>query len=387
MPRHSVRVSGRRRFGWLVATTASVLLAAASMLGATPAGAAQSGTPAGVAQTAAATRAPVFAYYYLWWSRSHWVDMLGPNYPTNANPLPLPATLDPSGCGPSSRYTGNHLTDVPARLYSQDDVGFLEADVRQAAAAGLTGFIVNWAGAGRATQTVADSVYSRRLATMVAAVHKVNAEGIPFKLWLSYKASARLLPTASILGDLSYFVATYGGDSAFDHSASTKPTVIWQGSRKYPVSVLQAVSSRYRGALRLIGDETTWSSSRAPYLDGDAYYWSSQDPWTNPQSFPQLGKLAAAVRAGQRNPDGSAKVWVAPAAPGYDSKLAGGSACVPRRGGDTLRRLFQGNAATAPNAWGVISWNEIAEGTYLDPMTRYGAADLNALTGVIAGGS
>ena len=94
MPRRSVRVSGRRRFGCLVATTASVLLAAASMLGATPAGAAQSGTPAGVAQTAAATRAPVFAYYYLWWSRSHWVDMLGPNYPTNAVPLPLPATLD-----------------------------------------------------------------------------------------------------------------------------------------------------------------------------------------------------------------------------------------------------------------------------------------------------
>jgi hypothetical protein len=366
---------------------ACILLAAACMLGATPAGAAPSGTSGGAAQIAAATRAPVFAYYYLWWSRAHWMDMLGPNYPTNATPLPLPATLDASGCGPSSRYPGNHLTDVPTRLYSQDDAGFLEADVRQAAAAGLTGFIVNWAGAGRANQTVADSVYSRRLATMVAAVHKVNAEGVPFKLWLSYKASARLLPTTSILGDLSYFLSTYGNDPAFDHSTSTKPTVIWQGSRKYSVSVLQAVSSRYRGAVRLIGDETTWSSSRAPYLDGDAYYWSSQNPWTNPQSFPQLAKLAAAVRASQRNPDGSAKVWVAPAAPGYNSKLAGGSTCVPRRGGDTLRRLFQGNAATAPNAWGVISWNEIAEGTYLDPMTRYGAADLNALKGVIAGGA
>jgi hypothetical protein len=31
----------------------------------------------------------------------------------------------------------------------------------------------------------------------------------------------------------------------------------------------------------------------------------------------------------------------------------------------------------------VISWNEIAEGTYIDPMTRYGTQDLQALSGVI----
>src|SRR6478609_11065545 len=148
MPKHSVRVSGRRRFACVVATMACVLLAAACMLGATPAGAAPSGTPGGAAQTAAATRAPVFAYYYLWWSRAHWMDMLGPNYPVAAKPLPLPATLDANGCNPTSRYPGNRLTDVPTALYSQDDPGFIEADVRQAAAAGLTGFAVNWSGTG-----------------------------------------------------------------------------------------------------------------------------------------------------------------------------------------------------------------------------------------------
>jgi hypothetical protein len=26
-----------------------------------------------------------------------------------------------------------------------------------------------------------------------------------------------------------------------------------------------------------------------------------------------------------------------------------------------------GNNATSPNAWAVIGWNEITEGTYLDP--------------------
>jgi hypothetical protein len=312
--------------------------------------------------------------------------MLGANYPRTASPLPLPATLDASGCNPVSRYAGNTLTDVPQRIYSQDDRGFIEADVRQAAAAGLTGFAVNWAGSGAAAQTVTSTPYSRRLQTLVDAVHKVNSEGIPFKLWLSYKASATVLTQSYIDNDLSYFFARYANDPAFDRVKSPKPTIIWQGSRKYSVSVLQAIGSKYRAKGRILGDETTWSSTRAPYLDGNAYYWSSQNPYRNPQSFSQLASLANSVRASGANPDGTAKVWVAPFTPGYDKQLAGGSSCVPRRGGETLKTLFNGNAATKPDAFGLISWNEITEGSYVDPMTRYGMQDLNVVRTLIAGG-
>ena len=165
---------------------------------------------------------------------------------------------------------------------------------------------------------------------------------------------------------------------------SAKPTVIWQGSRKYSAARLQHESATFRSKLRLLGDESSWSSSRAPYLDGDAYYWSSQDPWANPQSFGQLATLANAVRASVKNLDGSRKVWVAPFAPGFDKQLAGGSACVPRRGGQTIRALFSGNATTHPDDFGLISWNEITEGSYVDPMTRYGSQDLNALKPLIS---
>jgi hypothetical protein len=339
-----------------------------------------------VARASTATTPRVFAYYYLWWSLNHWTSALGPNYPYQASPLPLPARLDAAGCNPTSNYSGNTLTDVPKKLYSQDDAGFIEADVRQAAAAGLTGFAVNWAGTGSATQTVTGNPYSRRLQMMVDAVHTVNAQGIPFKLWLSYKASAVVLTQSYISNDLAYFYSKYGNDPAFDRVQSAKPTVIWQGSRKYSLSVLQAVSSQYRAKFRVLGDETTWSTSRAPYLDGDAYYWSSQNPYANPQSFSQLSTLANAVRASGRNLDGSTKVWVAPFAPGYDKQLAGGSSCVPRKGGQTVKALFDGNAATHPDDWGLISWNEISEGSYIDPMTRYGATDLNVLSSVIKNG-
>ena len=350
---------------------------------------APTGSAAPTAASSSATVAPprVFAYYYLWWSASHWKSSLGSSYPFSASPLPLPATLDANGCNPKSKYPGNILTDVPQKLYGQDDPGFIEADVRQAAAAGLTGFMVNWAGTGSATQTVTSNPYSHRLQLMVDAVHKVNAEGIPFKLWLSYKASATVLPQSQIDADLGYFLSKYGNDPAFERVQSPKPTIIWQGSRKYPISALQAISTKYRPRLRILGDETTWSPSRAPYLDGDAYYWSSQSPYSNPQSFQQLASLAASVRASGTNPDGSRKVWVAPFTPGYDKQLAGGSSCVPRYGGRTLKTLFDGNAATHPDDFGLISWNEITEGSYIDPMTRYGSQDLTMLQSIIANGS
>ncbi|MDQ1749807.1 MAG: hypothetical protein QOE71_863 [Pseudonocardiales bacterium] len=343
--------------------------------------------PAAKPAASAGNSAPrVFAYYYLWWSADHWRSALGAKYPVNASPLPLPATVDGTGCNPSSRYAGNTLTDVPQKLYSQDDPGSIEADVRQAAAAGLAGFAVNWAGTGQAGQSVTSNPYSKRLQLMVDAVHKVNSEGIPFKLWLSYKASAKVLPQSAILNDLSYFKAKYGNDPAFDRVRSGRPTVIWQGSRKYSVSVLQAVGGQFRSKFRILGDETSWSTSRAPYLDGNAYYWSSQDPYKNPQSFQQLAALASSVRASGSNPDGSAKAWVAPITPGYDKQLSGGSSCVPRKGGQTVKKLFDGNAATHPDDFGLISWNEISEGSYIDPMTRFGATDLNMLASVIKNG-
>ena len=214
----------------------------------------------------------------------------------------MPATLDATGCNPTSNFTGNSLTDVPQQIHGQDDPGFIETEVREAAAAGLAGFAVNWAGTGSTTQTVTSNPYSKRLQILVDAVHKVNAEGIPFKLWLSYKSSASILSQSQIDADLGYFLSHYGNDPAFDRLRSNKVTIIWQGSRKYPISVLQAITPKYRSQARILGDETTWSADRGAYLDGNAYYWSSQDPYHNPQSFQQISALAAAVRGSGTQP-------------------------------------------------------------------------------------
>ncbi|HET9655798.1 MAG TPA: hypothetical protein VFP72_10625 [Kineosporiaceae bacterium] len=344
------------------------------------------GSPAPGSGSSVSGRPRVFAYYYLWWSRAHWQDSLGSQYPYAASPLPLPARLDQDGCNPAQLYPGVTVTDVPNRLYGQDDPGVIEQDVRAAAGAGLAGFAVNWIGTGAQAQTLDDNQYTPRLQAMVDAVHAVNRSGTPFSLWLSYKASAKVLPVDQIINDLTWFQHTYGSDPAFDRTQSPRITVIWNGSRKYPVSALQAVSSALRGKLRIIGDETQWSADRAPYLDGDAYYWSSQNPYRNPRSFQQLADLARSVRASTGNPDGSAKTFVAPLIPGYNKQLIGGSGCVPRRNGQTLRTVFDGNlAATHPDAWALISWNEITEGTYVTPMQRFGTQDLDMLRSIVSG--
>jgi len=321
--------------------------------------------------------APVFAFYYLWWSTHHWHDKLGPAYPYGADPLPLPATLPASGCPPTSTYPGNQLTDVPTQLWSQDDPGQIAADEQQAASAGLTGFAVNWVGG---------PTYDARLATAFRAADALQARGVPFSLVLSYKSSAKVLPLSTIEADLTYYRDHYASNPA-QYELNGEPVVILQGSHKYDDATLAALDAAFGGSFRIIGDETpsSYTPERGASMYGVSYYWSTQDPYENPDSFAQLDQFANAVRATPPNPDGSPKLWWAPFTPGYDGVLLGGSTCIPRADGNTMRTLFDGNAATRPDAWTLISWNEIAEGTYVEPMQRYGDQYLNVLKQILSG--
>ena len=327
--------------------------------------------PSATTSLSAPSSAPVFAFYYLWWSSNHWHDKLGPEYPYAADPLPLPASLPDDGCPPRSLYAGNQLTDVPAHLWSQDDLGQIEADEREAASAGLTGFAVNWVGG---------ATYDGRLAEAFRAANELRAEGVPFNLVLSYRSSATVLPLSTILADLAYYRDTYSLDAA-QYRLNGQPVVILQGSHKYDDATLGAIDAAFGDTFRIIGDETpsTYTPERGANMYGVSYYWSTQDPYGNPESFGQLAEFASAVRATAPNPDGSRKVWWAPFTPGYNGVLLGGTTCIPREGGDTMRTLFKGNDAADPDGWTLNSWNEYAEGTYIDPMQRSSYRYLNVL--------
>jgi hypothetical protein len=80
------------------------------------------------------------------------------------------------------------------------------------------------------------------------------------------------------------------------------------------------------------------------------------------------------------------KRWYAPLNPGYNSQLLDGGTCIPRRNGETLRTLWNGNSNSNPDGWGFISWNEIAENTHIKPMQKWGNTYLNVLSSLIGSG-
>lgn len=327
-------------------------------------------TPAPVPQLA-----PIRAYYYLWWSAQHWTDKLGPTYPYAASPWPLPATADADGCNPVSLYSGNQLLDVPPTLLDQDASGVIEADILLARSAGLTGFLLNWGGNGSATQQISDVTYTRRLNEAFAASNRVG--GVSH--WISYKASSMPSP-AFIIGDLTFLANAFAGQPSWEHRDG-KPVLVLTGSRNYGDADLATITGAVRDRFYLVGDESyqTLTPARLAMFDALTYYWSTQDPWGNPASFTRIAEMGAMVHA-------AGKPWIAPFAAGYDSILLGGSTCVPRRGGETMRALFHGNAVSAPDGWALISWNEIAENSHIQPLTRWGDAYLRVV-GDLARGS
>jgi hypothetical protein len=328
---------------------------------------------------------PIFAIYYMWWDRQHWLSRLGPAYPVAAG-WPLPATVSGDGCGTVNKFAANKETDIsPGLRYDQSDPATIDNDVRLAAKAGLDGFVVNWIGTGRPDQTVTSSDYNQRLKYMFDAVHRLDAAGGHFSIMLNYQSSAKKLQVAQFVADLGYFSRTYGNDPVLDHRFSKRVEVVMAGTWKYTDAQVAQISQALRPSFYLIGDEkpSTWDAARETYLDGTSYYWSSQNPAKNPSSFATLEQFAATVRS-HPNPDGTPKTWLAPFTPGYNAMLLyGTSTCVPRDNGQTMRTLFEGNARSRPDGWTLISWNEISEGSYVVPLSRYGTAyvdDLAAIT-------
>src|SRR5512138_3350956 len=241
----------------------------------------------------AASDKPVYAYYYLWWSDQHWEDKLGPNYPYKASPLPLPARTDANGCSAVSKYKGNELLDVPTSLISQDDPGAIEEDIRIAKQAGLAGFWLNWSGDGTTSQTRTSVTYTRRLSEAFAASVRVGG----FRNWVSYKVASTPSTTA-IINDLNFLYKEFQNEAGWER-IDGKPVVTFTGSRKYSDADVLKISNAVRDRIFLVGDETrsTLTSTRIAMFDAITYYWSSQDPWGNPQSFTQIKDMGDKVHA------------------------------------------------------------------------------------------
>lgn len=269
---------------------------------------------------------PVYAYFYQWYTEGSW------NRAKQDFPL--------------------------AGRYDSSDVQVLRAQVRQARAAGIEGFLTSW----KSTVTL-----NRRLALLTAV-----AEQEQLDLGIVYEAldfSRRPLPISVVKADLLHLAATWKVTSRF----FSRPVVIWTGTDDFSVSDVAAVHAALAGRVLLLAaaKQVAGYERVADVVDGEAYYWSSADPRSAATAV-KLKAMAKAVHAHHGT-------WLAPAAPGFDGRTLGHTRVVERQSGGTLRQSLDNAFGSNPDAVGVISWNEWSENTYIEPGERYGRQDLDVL--------
>jgi len=281
------------------------------------------GTEAGVPP-----RPLVLAYYYIWYTPSSW---------------------------------NRAKSDLPTLgAYDSGNRAVIAQHMAWAKQAGIDGLIVSWKHQDR---------LDGPLQTVVQEAEKAG-----LKLVLLYQGldfNRRPLDDATVASDIKWFLDTYGTSPVFD--VFGRPAVVWSGTWGYTDAQIKRVRGLIGAPDRilLLGSERSGTSytARAALYDGNAYYWSSPDPLTTPGYEKRLQTIADAVRA-------DSGIWIAPAAPGFDARLVGGTSTVLRRDGATFRAAWKGALQTRPDAIGIISWNEFSENSAIEPSQTYGDAYL-----------
>jgi Glycosyl hydrolase family 71 len=281
-------------------------------------------------EDSAATTIPLFAYYYIWFSHNSWARA--------KKDLPLIGT------------------------YSSSDPGVMRHQIEQAKSAGITGFIVSW------KDTPLNDQRLELLMRVAAQEH--------FKLAMIYEGldfSRKPLPVPEVAADFAAFRDKFAANSVF-YRINGKPLTIWSGTWAFSYAQVAQVTSAVRPQLLVLSTEKNVAGFQriASVTDGDAYYWSSVNPATNPGYQAKLDQMSQAIHH-------AGKYWIAPFAPGFDARMVGGQRAVPRNNGQTLRTEYAAAVRSSPNMLGLISWNEFSENSYVEPSRDFGYQSLDVL--------
>jgi hypothetical protein len=278
---------------------------------------------------------PLLAYYYIWFDPGSW-DRAKVDFPLLGR-------------------------------YSSDDAQVMRQHVAWAKQVGIDGFIVSWKGT---------DVLNRRLEQLMEI-----AAAEAFQLVIIYQGldfERRPLPIERIASDLDTFLADYAGHEAF--SLFAQPMIILSGSWAFSTDEIAQITESRRDRLLILASERNAQGYQRlmDFVDGNAYYWSSVNPATFQGYQEKLVEMAQVIHA-------EGGFWIAPAAPGFDARLVGGTSVVERNDGATLRQEFDTAMRSSPDALGLISWNEFSENTHVEPSVRYGARYLEILADIQGG--
>jgi hypothetical protein len=281
------------------------------------------------ASATAGSPIPVLAYYYIWFDPSSW---------------------------------DRAKQDLPLLgRYSSDERAVMRQHIELARAAGISGFLVSWKDTPKLTERL------RRLVEIARAEN--------FKLGIVYQGldfARQPIPVLTVAADLRLLADTYANDPVF-HIVDTRPVVIWTGTDSFSEADLRSAVAPVRDRLKMMASSRSVDQWKrvSSIFEGNAYYWSSVNP--SKSWYPrQLAEMGRAVHD-------SGDLWIAPAAAGFDARLVGGKAVVPRDGGRTLAKELQVATQSSGDVIGLISWNEFTENSHVEPSQKYGRTALQTV--------
>ena len=285
---------------------------------------------------------PVMAFYYMWYHHSDWCTC--------------------------------HMSDIPNPQYDSSDDATVDRQIKQAANAGITGFIGSWWGPNDNT----DKNFVKVLAHS-ATLEQTTGFRFTSSLYIESDAPA-LNSQGKMINGLRYVVQHYSANAHFFH---------WHGK-----PVLYFWNPLGNG--RTLGE---WAYIRSQVDPNHTMIWSAEGIDMNLLNVfdgihlfsggywgIQHGTMSQ-VDQGFRNQINAynqthrtQKIWAAGVLPGYDdTRVPGrsGTYIVPRNNGATYQTSWRAAMSSAPDWITITTFNEWFEGAMIEPSVHYGNQYLN----------
>ena len=258
--------------------------------------------------------------------------------------------------------------------YDSHDPKIVETHCRQAAEAGLTGFIVSWWGK--------DSFEDRGMPLMLATAQK---HGLKITAYYETVPPRDHPSVEGALADLTYLTVKYGQHPAW-LKVDGKP-VIFVYSRALNElkldgwkEVIEDYTSRNPAGAVFVGDQI--SAEAAQVFDGIHTY--------NPTGLTK-GKSLAAIQSWSKTTfaqwvktAGSGRIACVTIIPGFDDSVQPSRKpprpVTDRYGGKTYRVMWQRAVAAGPDWILITSWNEWHEGSEIEASVELGDREWKTTT-------
>jgi len=285
---------------------------------------------------------PVLAFYYMWYHHSDWCTC--------------------------------RMSDLPSPQYDSSDDATVDRQVKQAANAGITGFIGSWWGPNDNT----DKNFVKLLA------HSTTLEqntGFHFASSLYIESDAPPLNNqAKMIAGLRFALQHYSTNSHFFHWHGKPVLYFWS-----PLGNGRTLAEwSYIRSQVDPNHNTIWSAEGIDMnllnvFDGihlfSAGYWGIQRG-----TMPQVDQGFRNQINAYNKAHHTQKIWAAGVLPGYnDTRVPGrqGTYTIARNNGATYQTSWRAAMSSTPEWITITTFNEWFEGAMIEPSVHYGNQYLN----------